>query len=227
MRSPRWRPAVPVLAAAMTLLIAACGSTAQATHQPPRHLREVTVTGSLLEVRSTMLTVQDGAGTGTVQVTFAPMATPIYAVTAATTGAIQPGSCVAARGERDATGTVTASAIVVTSSVDDACPDGIEPSPPAPADTSRAPLPPSPSPVPGRVLVNGQVLSLGGGAATVDGPQGDPEVVLLRPGVPVLLFQASGRSALVIPSCLVIQGTRSRHAIAAQKIVDWPPGTQC
>ncbi len=235
MRRERWGPAAPVLAAVLGALMVACGAASQASHRPshPHRSRAVTVQGSLVQVNATTLTVQESVAGGTVRVTFAPMATPIYAVTTVTTAAIEPGSCVAARGERDANGTVVASAVMVTISVDDTCPTGSEPPPPPPADPSPSgsAAPPSPavshSPLPGPVLLSGQVLSLGGGAIAIEGPQGDPEVILLPPGVRILFFQPSGQSALVIPSCVVAQGTRTPHAIAARKIVDWPPGTEC
>lgn len=193
---------------------------------------------SLLRMRATSLTVQQGAGPGTVRVTFAPTATPIYAVTDSRPSAIQPGACITLRGERDAMGRVAASVMVLASSVDDTCPAGVEPPPPAPpppADPAPPPSPPSlsaspspsPSPLPGPVLLSGQVLSLGGDVVGIGGPQGEPHMVLLPPGVRVFFFQPSGPSALVVPSCVVVQGTRSRRTIAAHRIVDWPPGTQC
>lgn len=189
--------------------------------------------GSLLQVRGDTLTVRQHAGPGTVRVTFTPAATPIYAVTTSTTSAIQPGACVALRGERDTSGMVSASVMVVTSSVDDTCPVGVEPLPPPPADPSRSPSPPSPSVTPspsggpGPVVLTGQVLGLGGGAASVEMQRGDPRVVLVPRDVQVFLYQPSGPAALVVPSCVAVQGTRGRRTIAAHKIVDWPPGTQC
>lgn len=228
MRSPRWWPAA--LAALLGALIAACGSGAPATHRRPHTTpQEATLRGALLQVRGTTLVVQEGAGPATVRVTFAPMATPIYAVTSATPSAIQPGSCAAVQGERDASGLVAASGVVVASSVDDACPAGVEPPPPRAADPgpSPSPTPPPASPGPGPVVFSGQVLSLGGGAISIGAQQGDPQVVVLSPGVQLFLFQPSGPAALAVPSCVVVQGTRSRNTIAAHRIVDWPPGTQC
>ena len=229
MRRPSWRPAAPLLAAMLGALVVACGGAAPARHHPPHRSRVVTVRGSLLQVAGGRLTLQDGAGPGTVQVTFAPMATPIYAVTTVTRGALEPGSCVTLRGERDATGRVTASVLLVATSVNDTCPAGIEPPPPQPADPRPSPSPPSASssPVAGLVLLSGQVLSVGGDAVAVEGAQGDPLVVVMPSNVQVLFFQPSGPSALVIPSCVVVQGTRSRHVIAARKIVDWPRGAEC
>lgn len=234
MRSAGWRRA-PALALAVVLsaLIAACGSGTRTAHRPAPRPKVATLRGSLLRVRATTLVVRESAGTNTVRVTFAPTATPIYAVTRVTAAAIQPGSCVAVRGDREATGTVVASALVVTSSVDDTCPAGAEPLPPPPVDSSRSPSPPpplvspSPPPLPGPAVVSGQVLSLGGGALGIEPSQGDPQVVLLSRDVPVFFFQPSGRSALVLPSCVVVQGTRSRRGLAAHRIVDWPPGTEC
>lgn len=224
---------MPALAVVLGALLAACGPGAQTAHRPPAHPKAVTLRGALVQARATALIVQKGTGPSTVRVTFAPAATPIYAVTSATTSAIQPGSCVALRGEQDVAGTVAASALVVASSVDDTCPAGVEPLPPPPAD----PGPPRPTPsarasppaasLPGPVALSGQVLSLGGHAVGIGGGQGDPRVVLLPPNVQVFFFEPSGPSALVVPSCVVARGTRSRRGIAAQRIVDWPPGTQC
>lgn len=235
MGSPRWRPAAPALAAVLGALLAACGPGAQTTHRPSHHPKAVTLSGSLLRVRATTLILQVGAGLATVRVTFRPTATPIYAVTNSTASAIEPGSCVALRGKRDTTGMVSAGVMVVTSSVDDTCPPGVEPLPPPPADPSRSPSPPSPrkspspspSPGPGPVVLTGQVLGMGGGAVAVEVQQGDPHVVLVPRDAQVFLYQPSGPAALVVPSCVVVQGTRAGHAIAARKIVDWPAGTQC
>lgn len=227
MRSPRWWPAAPALAALLGALIAACGSSAAAaTHRRPHTTpQEATLRGALLQVRAGTLVVQERAGPATVRVTFAPMATPIYAVTSATPSAIQPGSCAAVQGERDASGVVAASVVVVTSSVDDACPAGVEPLPPGAADPGPSPSPPPASP--GPVVLSGQVVSLGGGAISIGAQSGDPQVVVLPPGVQLFLFQPSGPAALAVPSCVVVQGTRSRGTIAAHRIVDWPPATRC
>lgn len=227
------RPAVPVLAAVLAVLIAACGPAGQATHRPPPR-RQVTLRGSLLRVRPASLTVREGPGPRTVRVRYVPARTPIYSVTSATIAAVQPGSCAVLRGERGATGTVAASVVVVASSVDDTCPAGSVPSPPPPADPSPSPAAPPPSaspstsPLPGPVLLHGQVLSVGGGAIGVEGPQGDPVVVLMPPDVQVLFYQPGGPSALVVPSCVVVRGlARPHRTVAARGIVDWPPGTQC
>lgn len=188
--------------------------------------------GALLQVRATNLVVQEGAGPATVRVTFGPMTTPIYAVTGSTTSAIQPGWCAALTGQRNATGVVAASVVVMASSVDGACPDGVEPLPPGAATPSPSPSPRAPSAsstpsLPGPVVLSGQVLSLGGGTITIEAQQGDPQVVLLLPGVQLFLFQPSGPAALGVPSCVVVEGIRSRGTIAAQRIVDWPSHTQC
>jgi len=215
---------VAVLAA---MLAAACGSTATVA-RPPQHPVSVAVVGRLAGVHGSSLTVRDSASAGTMRVTFAPRATPIYSVSIATTGDIQPGSCVAAQGDRDATGNLTARVIVVASSADDACPAASVPSPPSPAVATPCPGSfPLPSPSPAPPVLQGQVLSLGGNAIAVQGPQGDPVVVMLAHGVRILFFAPADRSALVIPSCVVVQGTRSGRTVTARQIVDWPPHTGC
>lgn len=229
MRSP-----TPALVAVLVAVLAAsCGQAAPTAPRSSPGPASVTVRGALIRIRAATLLVQQRAGTGTVRVTFAPLATPIYRVTTATVADIQPGSCVAATGDRDATGTLAPRVIVVASSVDDACPvDSVPATPSPPPGPVLSPSPssgsfPLPTPTPGPAFLRGQVLSVGAHAIVVQGPQEDPAVVLLPPGVQVLFFQPGDRSSLVIPSCVVIQGIRRPQAIAALQIVDWPPGTGC
>lgn len=233
MSSPRWRPASLALTAVLVaVLTAACGHATATTSRVSEGSAPVVVRGPLILVRATTLTVDHSPAGGSVRVTFAPRTTPIYGVTATTAAAIQPGSCVAATGDRDATGTLAANVIVVASSIDDTCPDDSVPAPPPPPGPppSSTPSPgsfPLPTPTPGPAFLRGQVLSVGAGAIAVQGPQEDPAVVILPPDDQVLFFEPGDRSSLVVPSCVVIQGTRRRHAIAARQIVDWPSGTGC
>jgi hypothetical protein len=224
----------PVLAALLVALLAGCGAVAGANHRPPHRSRAVTLRGSLVGVTATTLTVQQEARPGTVQVRFGAQVTPIYGVTAATSAVLQPGSCASVRGGRDESGTVTASDMVAALSVDGACPAGAVPDPPpAPLPSPAPPYPPpsassTAAPAMHPVLLSGQVVSVGGRAVGIGGPQGDPQVVLLQPEARILFYQPAGPSALVVPSCVVVQGTRGAHgAIEAQKIVDWPTGTEC
>jgi hypothetical protein len=231
--SPRWRPASLALAAVLVVLLtAACGHAAAATTRVSEGSASVVVRGPLVSVRATTLTVDHSPVGGSVRVAFAPQTTPIYGVTATTAAAIEPGFCVAATGERDATGTLTASVIVVASSIDDTCPEDSVPAPPPPPGPLPSPTPspgsfPLPTPTPGPAFLRGQVLSVGARAIAVQGPEEDPAVVILPPDDRVLFFEPGDRSSLVVPSCVVIQGTRRRRAIAARQIVDWPSGTGC
>lgn len=227
MRGARWRAAAPSLAVVLAALIAACASTAPAAQRPLSSANEITLHGPLLRVQGTSFTMQVGGAA--VAIRFAPAATPIYLVANATPAAIEPGSCADARFQRNAVGTLTATAMVVASSVDDACPAPSVPPPPAPPDPSPPP-PPSPGSAPPRPdsdLLMGQVLSVGGGAVGIEGPQGDPQVLLIPPGVPIWFYQPAGPAALAVPSCVVVRASRGRHAVTARKIVDWPPGTSC
>ncbi len=231
MSSPRACPALLALAAALAaLLVAACGTAAATTRPRPRLSTPVTVRGALIRVRGTTLTVQRDGERGSVRVTFAPRTTPIYAVTTATSAVIQPGSCIVASGDRDGTGTLTADVIVAASSVDDTCPPGSVPAPPSAPDPSPSPSPgsfPLPSPAPSPDVLSGQVLSVGADAIVVEGPEGNPAVVLLPHDDRVLFFQPADRSSLVIPSCVVIPGIRRARTVAARQITDWPTGTGC
>lgn len=226
MRARGWGPAALALAAVLLASIAACAPAATRVHRAPD---VVTVRGDLVGVRGGTLTVLDPTTPAIVQVTFASSVTPIYAVTRVRAAAIQPGSCLAARAERDATGTVTARVIVVAASVDDRCPRHTVPDPPPPLDPSPPPSPraPSASPGPDPTLLRGQVLAVGERALSVEGGDQNPAVLQVPADVQVLLFQPSLRSALVMPSCVVVEGTRTRHTVAARRIVDWPPRTQC
>lgn len=218
------------MAAVLAALLAACTPPGQRASQPSR---PVTLRGRLVQVRTTRLTVHAAAEERMVQVTFAPAATPIYAVSRSTTGAIQPGTCVAATGQLDATGAVIATALMVAASVDDTCPASAEPPPPPSVGAGSSPspsslgVPPSPSPAPGAAVLRGQVLSVGGGAVAVEHGGGEPVVIRLSHDVDVLFFQPGGRGSLVVPTCVVIDGIRTGQVVAARRIVDWPLGTEC
>lgn len=198
--------ALAVMAAA---LVTACGATSAASHQALRRTASVTLRGSLVLLRGDTLTVRNSGGQGPVRVTFDPAATPIFAVAPATPAEVQPGSCAVAGGERDAAGALSRSTIVVGASIDDTCPAGSLPDPPASA-------------APAQVIVRGQVVAVGGASITVQSEGTDPGAVVLLPGARVLFFQPGDRSSLMAGSCVVVQGTRARGVVAARQIVDWP-----
>lgn len=231
MKSP-WRGPAALAVAVLIVVVAACGP-APSGNQGPGAAKAVTLRGRLMQVRGRRLTVRDSSKRQLVRVHFAPMGTPIYAVTRSSRNSIEPGSCVSTSGVLDPGGTVRASEIVVAASVDDTCPATSEPDPPpsvapSPSPRSSSPVaPPSPSPDPGAAVLHGQVLSVAGGALAVQSPEGNPVVVLMPPDVRVLFFQPAGPSALVVSSCVVIHGARSGHTITARQIVDWPPRPEC
>lgn len=211
-----WGLSVLALAILAAALVPACGRAvdAPAAHQVSHRIAAVSMRGSLVSVRGSLLDVRESAGAKPVRVTFDAATTPIFAVTAGTFADLQPGSCVAAEGVRNATGALITHEILVAGSVDDTCPAAALPSPPGPAGQNL-------------VTVRGQVVAVGGASITVQSDQADPSAVVLLPGVRVLFFQPGDRSSLLPGTCLVIQGTRSRGQTTAHQITDWPPAPTC
>lgn len=225
-------PAAAGLTAALAL--AACGSGTNATTtgakstptaQPsggPNGFRRNAAAGELVQITGTSLVLNTTTGDVTVDFTGS---TPVTRTHTGTVADITTGSCILASGQKDATGTVTASTVVVNATVSGSCQgpglfgNGGQRSPGASPRPSFSPRPGTP-PI---AVARGQVTTVAGTAVTVKQPDGTSTTITVPTTVHVSVVQLAATSDLSVGDCVLATGPRNSAGVVTARSLNIQP----
>ena len=226
-------PAAAGLTAALAL--AACGSSTNATTtgakstptaQPsggPNGFRRNAAAGELVQIAGTSLVLNTTNGDVTVNFTGS---TPVTKTRTGTVADITSGSCIVASGQKDATGTVTASMVVVNATVNGSCQSpglfgngGGQRSPGASPRPSFSPRPGTP-PI---AIARGQVTGVAGTAVTVKQPDGTSTTITVPTTVHVSVVQLAATTDLNVGDCVLATGPRNSAGVVTARSLNIQP----
>lgn len=234
-------PAVAGLAVVAALGLAACGNTTSASTTGSRSsapaqpggangLRRNGAAGELVQIGSTSLVLNTQTGDVTVDFT---SSTPVTKTRTGTVADITQGSCITATGQKDATGTLTASTVLISAPLNGTCvrsglfgDGGPQRSPGASPRPSFSP-PPGTPPV---AFARGQVTAVNGTSVTVQqinaaGTSTGSTTITVPTTVRVGVTTQTSTAALSVGDCVAAQGTRdSSGTVTARSLSITPAG---
>jgi hypothetical protein len=225
------------LGAVASLAVAACGSSSASTGAAPSSsasqragrdggFRRNVAAGELVRISGTSLLLNTQTGDVTVDYS---ASTPITRTRTGTVAEITPGSCINATGQRDSSGMLTASTVVLNSMVNGTCtgpggPGGFsgDRSPGAsPGFRLRTPPPGAPA----IAFARGAVTAVSGTSVTVSQPSGSTVTITVPTTVRVTVAEVGSSSDLVIGACVLANGPKnSAGAVQARSLTIFPAG---
>jgi len=224
-------PAVAGLTAALAL--AACGSSTNAattgTHSSPsaqpsggaNGFRRNAAAGELVQITGTSLVLN--TTTGDVTVDFSS-STPVSRTRTGNVADITAGTCILASGQKDATGLVTASTVVLTSKVNGTCqaPGGFGNG--ARRSPGASPRPSfSPPPGPPIAIARGEVTTVAGTAVTLQETSGTTTTINVPTTVRVSVVDTGATSDLTVGDCVIATGPRNSSGVVTARSLNIVP----
>jgi len=220
------------LVAVAALGLAACGfgasagSAGPAPSGTPRFGARNGASGELVKMNGMTLVVNSQNGDVTVLYT---SSTTFQRTSTGTFADITTGKCLAASGQRDSSGTVTAATVRLTDKGNGACTlGGAGGFGPGGGPGGGVPATPRPTPPAGRPnfsFVGGEVTAVAGTSVTVKDSTGASQTVTVPTTVRVSKSATAAASDLALHQCLNANGTRdSSGKVTARAISIVPPG---
>ena len=220
------RIVVTALVSTAAVALAACGAAASAGSTSPRTSASTSprfggrngASGELVQMNGTTLVVN--SQTGDVTVVYSS-STTFQRTSTGTFADIVTGKCITATGQKDASGTLTASTVRLTDKVSGACSFGVGP-------RAGGPPTPRPSPPAGRPnfsFAGGEVKAVSGTAVTVVNSTGASPTVTVPTTVRVSKSSPAAASDLALHECIAANGARDASGkVTARTISIVPAG---
>ena len=208
------------------LALAACGSTtsasttgAKSTATPqaggPGGFRRNGAAGELVKIAGTSLVLN--TSTGDVIVDY-DSSTPITKTHTGTLADVTPGLCITATGQKDSTGTLTASAAVLSTNVNGSCqgPFGFGGGGERTPGSTPRPTPP-PGAAPRTPPVRGEVTGVNGTSVTVLTAGGTSTTITVPTTARIAVTNSAAASDLAVGDCVLATGSRSSAGVVTAR----------
>jgi Domain of unknown function (DUF5666) len=227
---------IPILAVAATFVLAACGGTASAaknTASPTPGAGNAFrngASGQLVQISPTTLILTGPNGDTTVTYT---SATTITKTSIATLADIAKGTCVLANGQKDASGLITATTVLISPRTATGCAArNFGPPSPAPGSSPRPSFSPRPNATPrpsgqpnNGAFVTGEVTAQSGPSLTVLTQANGTQKIVVSSAATITESSSVSESALQNGECIRANGSRDTSGdVQATAITITPAG---